>query len=103
MESLHSALAQIFACRIQVGNAQWYCIDVDAQHVDGLSKLLNITPEAYHLLAVEIGWVKPFKGRHGVSYPLQRKAIDVFFNSLSMPFEVTKAKIPSERRRYNFL
>jgi hypothetical protein len=74
MESLHSALAQIFACRIQVGNAQWYCIDVDAQHVDGLSKLLNITPEAYHLLAVEIGWVKPNPLKDGMESPTRCSA-----------------------------
>jgi hypothetical protein len=103
MESLANALAQIFANRIKLGADLWYCLDVDAQHLDGLSKPLNITPEAYHLLAIELGWVKPFKGRHGVSFPLQGKVVDAFFWPRTIPYEVSKTKIPLERKRYNFL
>lgn len=102
-ESFHSALAQVFASRIDLGNAQWYCIDLDVQYLNGLSKLFNITPEAYHLLMIEIGWVRSFKGRHGVSHSVQKNAINAFFRSPTIPYEVTKAKISSESKPHYFL
>jgi hypothetical protein len=103
MESVQSALAQIFACQSNLGNSQWYCLDIEAQHLGGLSNLLHMTSDAYHAMVMELGWVKRFKGRHGVSHALQRNTVDAFFRSKTILYEVSKTKIPSASKRYHFL
>jgi hypothetical protein len=103
MESLVSELALSLADRVESGFAQWYCLDIEAQHLGGISNLLNMTTEAYQVMAWALGWVKPFKGRHGVSHPLQKDVVDAFFASPAIPFELCQAKVPTASKRHWFL
>jgi hypothetical protein len=103
MESLVSELAACLADRAAGGNAQWYALDIDAQLVGGLSVLLKMASEAYEAMCLEIGWVKPFKGRHGVSFTTRSLTEQAFFASQPIPFELCRAKVPTASKRHWFL
>jgi hypothetical protein len=103
MESLESDLAQCFTQLIASAKSHWYGLDIEAQHLEGLSILLDMPSEAYLAMVLALGWVKRFKGRRGVSHPIQKEAVDAFFRSRTLPIELCKAKVASGRKQFWFL
>jgi hypothetical protein len=87
MESLATALAVLFNHRIGLGKPQWYALDIDAQHLSGLSKLLEMTSEEYIAVSLLLGWMKSSKRRDQVVHSIQPTAMEAFFRSDIIPFD----------------
>jgi hypothetical protein len=68
---------------------------MDAQHVDGLSTLLQVDNRTYGALLYTLGWIKKHKGSRRVSYPVQIDLVKSCFDALfpEFSYELTKAKV----------